>query len=278
VNRPMAFVLCLVLTAGSAAAGKTNEGPFKVLHADAVSHGTNRQELVGNVIVEREGVRLQAGRMVYDTAAGVLDAWRDVEITDPSFRLTCTRLTFTTKEDEAVAWGDPTLHQREDRDGHHFETTLTGVQIRLFTKDKRVQVLEDVVLTRTKVANDVRVVELRVRCRSMDALSGAKRSTFQGGVAVVTPSVGASAERALYDQLADKFYLLGGAKAWNFDASGNKVNVIEGDKIVYFTKQKRTIVIGNVTADVEPDIKTGERAIPLQVSPVSRPGEVMADE
>ena len=271
-------LLLLLLTSGAIAQGRNEKAPFKVLHADAVSHGENRQELVGNVIIERDGIRLYAGRMVYTKDEGRLEAWRSVEIRDPSFNLKCSRLTLKTKENEAVAWGNPLLTQREDKSDKRFETTLTGVQVRIFTKEKRVQVLEDVVLTRFEIKGQNRKVELRVRCRSMDALTGAKRSTFKGGLSIETPQIGASAERALYDQMANKFYLIGVAKAWNFDSSGRKVNLIEGDKIVYFTKEKRTVVIGNVTADVEPEIKTGERNIPVRLDPVSRPGEVLANE
>ncbi len=271
-------LLLLLLTPFSWAQKKAEKAPFKVLHADAVSHGDNRQELVGNVIIEREGIRLYAGRMVYTKSIGLLEAWRNVEIRDPSFNLKCARLTLKTKENEAVAWGNPLLTQKEKKNDKSNETTLTGVQVRIFSKEKRVQVLEDVVLTRYEIKGEKKVVELRVRCRSMDALTAAKRSTFKGGITVETPQIGAGAERALYDQLSNKFYLIGAAKAWNFDSSGRKVNLIEGDKIVYFTREKRTVVIGNVTADVEPEIKTGERTIPVRMDPVSRPGEVMINE
>lgn len=248
--------------------------PFRIVAADTVRQGDPVYELVGGVVLEREGVRLGAQRMVYDRSSGRLEAWGGVEITDPTFALACDHLVLATREDEVVAWGGASLRQREDRGEGAFETELTGVQIRLHPKEKRVQVLEDVVLTRFVVEGaERRSVDLRVRCRSLDALSGARQSTFKGDVVVESPTVGARGDRALFDQASGRFYVMGGARAWNFDEGGRPVNVVAGDKIVYVTGQRRTVVVGNVTADVRPDTRTGTRTIPLKPDPATRGDE-----
>ena len=254
--------------------------PVRIIDADSMTQGPRYCNLAGNVVVARGQLRLSADRMRYDRQSGALEAWGAVEVFDPAFSLTCSRLTFSTRTDEAVAWGNPTLRQKEEEAGGRetFETELTGVQVRVFSRERRVQVLEDVALTRYKVVGGVRVVDLRVRCRSLEALSMARKSSFKGGVAIETPLVGARGERAVFDQVSGKFYIIGRASAWNFDGSGRKINVVRGDKIVYFTREKRTVVIGNVTADVAPEKRTGERRIPVRVSPVVRPGEAMPDE
>lgn len=272
------FVLALLKVSTFCFGDELQKDPFKVVHADAVSHGSNRQELLGDVIVERDEHELHAGRMVYSSESGLLEAWRNVAIKEEDLELECRRLSFSTRKDEAVAWGDAKLHQKELRGRRRYLTTLSGVQIRLFTKEKRVQVLENVLLTRYLEEKNGKSVELRVSCRALDALYSTMKSTFKGNVEVETSTVGARAQRAIFDQRSGKFYLLGNAQAWNFDASGNRINIITGDKIVYFTKEKRTVVIGNVTASVEPELQSTERKLPLSVDTIRDTGEFDKNE
>lgn len=240
------------------------ENKYKIIKADAVSHGTSRQELSGNVVVEFGEIRLSAGRMVYTPAKKELNAWGDVKIIDPTFNLYCDRLNFSLGKNEAVAWGSPRLVFMEGKGNQKVsKTVLTGVQIWIFSKEQRVQVFEDVCISKYEASADDRAeVEFRVRCTSMEALRRVRRTTFKGQVRLETPTVGASSSRGIYDQLNNRFYLLGDSRAWNYSVSGEKVNSVEGDKIVYFLKEKKTVVIGNVVADVLPDVKTGERVIP----------------
>lgn len=240
---------------------------YKIIQADAVSHGASRQELSGNVIVEFGDIRLSAGRMVYTSLKRELNAWDEVKIIDPTFNLYCDRLNYSLQKNEAVAWGNPKLVFVEGKEGKEIsKTVLTGVQIWIFTKEQRVQVFEDVCISKYgSSADDKAEVEFRVRCTSMESLRRVKRTTFKGEVSLETPTVGASAARGLFDQLNNRFYLLGDSKAWNYTLSGDKVNSVEGDKIVYFLKEKKTVVVGNVVADVLPDVKTGERVIPERI-------------
>ena len=248
--------------------GGRSEEPIEIVHADAGTQGGTRRELVGNVQVRRGGMKLRADRVVYRPREEMLEAWGDVKLQDPVFRLSCRRLTLNGRSNEVVAWGAPVLRQEElDGAGGRTVTTLSGMQVRIFIDERRIQVFDEVELARSKEDGGKKNVELRVRCKAVEALSGIKRSTFKGGVWLDTPSVGARAQRALYDRMAGRFYLPGGAEAWNYSTSGARTNVIEGDKIIYFIREKRTIVIGNVTADVEPDVKTGPRPLPLHSSP-----------
>jgi len=243
---------------------------YKIVHADAVSHGGVRQELSGNVVVEFGKIRLKASRMVYDSSKSELKAWGNVEIVDPSFKLFCSRLNYYIKKSEAVAWGDPRLiFIEEATDGKESKTILKGVQIRIFSKEQRVQVFEDVVLVKHKASSDESgAIEFRVQCESMESLRRVRRTTFKGKVMLETPTVGAASDKAIFDQLNSRFYLLGNSNAWNYSLSGDKVNSVEGGKIVYFLKEKKTVVIGNVMADVLPDVKTGERIIPLRIDEI----------
>jgi len=264
---------------GTLASDPEETAPIKIVSADTVRQERDAQELLGNVVLDRGGLRLSATRMRYSRKDGVLQAWDNVEIRDPEFVLLCDRLSFDIRNDEVVAWGAPRLIQREEKSARAFETELTGVQVRIFPKERRVQVLEQVVLSRYLLKQGKRnAVELRVRCRSLDLLSAARRSVFKGGVSIETPTIGATGDHALFDQLAGTFYILGRSEAWNYGDSGCRVNVVRGEKIVYFLEERRSVVIGGVTADVEPDVKTSARAIPMRVDPVARPGEVLENE
>ena len=279
----MTAFLCLVPVVAAAQRvlddGSDAELPIRIVSADRVRQDRDVQELFGSVVLERGELRLSAARMRYSRRDGILEAWDAVEIRDPDFLLECARLSFDIHKEEVVAWGDPRLIQREGTGARSFETELVGVQVRIFAKERRVQVLERVVLSRFLLDKGERAsVELRVRCRVVDALTQARRSVFKGDVSIETPTIGAVGQRALFDQMAGTFYILGGAKAWNHDESGQAINVIRGEKIVYFLDDRRSVVIGGVTADVEPDVRTGSRVIPLRVDPVTRSGEVMADE
>ena len=82
-----------------------------------------------------------------------------------------------------------------------------------------------------------------------------------------TPEMGARGERVFYHQLERKIYIVGMANAWNFDAKGKPINLITGNKIVHFLDEKRSVVLGGVTATVYPDKVTVRRPLSSEAGP-----------
>ena len=132
-----------------------------------------------------------------------------------------------------------------------------------------ISALEDVVLTQWELRPRPELI-LRIRCRSMDALMEGKRSMFKGNVRVSTPELGATGKRLYFHQVDRKFYVVGDARAWNFDEKGKRTNMIVGNKIVHFLDDRRSVVLGGVTAQVYPDKKTGRRTLQAEEGQAGR--------
>ena len=65
----------------------------------------------------------------------------------------------------------------------------------------------------------------------------------------------------LYEQESRRVYLLDGARIWNYDSRGKKLDELRGDKVIYFLDEARTIALGGVRAQVHPDKKPGQRVL-----------------
>lgn len=240
------------------------ELPIRILSADVMplTKGAELFHLSGNVRVKKDETLLETDRMSYDRRTDTLTAEGTVRLVDPSFEISCRHLVFRVREDEGTAWGDPRVVQRmqgaEGRKGGWVD--LRASQVKFFTLEKRIGAFERVVVEQWD-GGERPALAVRIRCRSMEALMENRRSVFKGGVELETPEMGARGERVFYHQLERKIYVVGNASAWNFDPRGAPINVITGNKIVHFLDEKRSVVLGGVTARVYPDEETARRPL-----------------
>jgi LPS export ABC transporter protein LptC len=73
-----------------------------------------------------------------------------------------------------------------------------------------------------------------------------RRSNFNGNVKIHSKQVGASGSKAVFYDNNRNFHVIGNAKAWEYTASGEKTNLISGEKIFHDNVRQRNIIIGGV--------------------------------
>lgn len=240
------------------------ELPIRILSADVMplTKGAEIFHLSGNVRVRKDDTLLETDRMSYDRRTDTLSAEGTVRLLDPAFEITCRHLLFRVEEDQGTAWGDPRVVQKllAEKGTSKGWVDLRAAQVKFFSLEKRISAFENVVVEQWD-GGEHPTIAVRIRCRSMEALMENRRSVFKGGVEVETPEMGARGERVFYHQLERKIYVVGQASAWNFDGRGQAINVISGNKIVHFLDEKRSVVLGGVTARVFPDKETVRRPL-----------------
>jgi lipopolysaccharide export system protein LptA len=138
---------------------------------------------------------------------------------------------------------------------------MRAVQLRLFPREGRVEAIEDVEVEQTRRIGGEPVIEMRVTCRVAEILARGKRNIFKGDVRVETPDIGAEAGRMLFEQESRRVYLLDGARVWNYDSGGKRLDELQGDKVIYFLDEARTVALGGVRASVVPEGKPGQRTL-----------------
>jgi hypothetical protein len=65
----------------------------------------------------------------------------------------------------------------------------------------------------------------------------------------------------IFDAVADRFTCIGDAQVIGFSASGEVVSRVEGNKIVHLIRERRSLVMGGVTASMLPDKPMGNRKV-----------------
>ncbi len=248
------------LLAAPPAATPAPEEPLRILHADRAPVDRGQEELVleGHVRVARGTATLSGEHLVYRRKARILEMRGEVAILDRDSRLRADYLLYDLGEDAATAWGSPRLVQGTGGSESE-QVALEAVQLRLFPKEGRVEAIEDVRVEQSRGEGLDRRLEMRVRCRVAEILARGKRNVFKGDVRLDTPEVGATSGRMLYEQESRRAYLLDGARVWNYDSQGERLDELSGDKIIHFLDEGRTIALGGVRAQVHPEASTGTR-------------------
>jgi lipopolysaccharide export system protein LptA len=235
--------------------------PIRILHADRLplDRGQETLELEGHVRVAKGTTTLSGEHLKWTRSRQLLELRGDVVVQDKDFRLGSEHLLYDLAADAATAWGRPRLAQEAGQGAQ--EIVMRAVQLRLFPKEGRVEALEDVELEQLARTGSESTLEMRVTCRVGEILSRGRRNVFKGDVRVETPDIGATAGRMLYEQESRRVYLLDGARVWNYDSGGKKLDELRGDKVIYFLDEARTISLGGVRASVHPEGRPGQRTL-----------------
>lgn len=258
------FVLLGLTARAGAAPPGTPEEPLQILHADRLpaDRGQDTMVLEGHVRLRKGRTDISGERVTWDRRARTLDIRGGVRVVDETSRLGCDHLLYDLDQEAVTAWGRPKIEQRPPGDVGD-TIVLTAVQLRLFPGEGRIEAIEDVLveqLTRAG-AEDRPQLSMRVTCRVAEILARGKRNVFKGDVVVETPDIGAEAGRMLYEQESRRAYLLDGARVWNYDSGGRKLDELRGDKVIYMLNEGRTIALGGVRASVHPDATSGQRVL-----------------
>jgi lipopolysaccharide export system protein LptA len=117
--------------------------------------------------------------------------------------------------------------------------------------DFKRQILEgkdDVVLVRHVKYEGDWEKDYEIHSKFVSSLYGKGRSTFRDNVAIEASKVGAVSDRATFYQDHSKLYLIGHAKAWEYDDDRQKQNEVEGEKILHDLTTGKSQVLGGVGA------------------------------
>lgn len=236
--------------------------PIRILHADRLPLDRGQEVLVleGHVRIAKGTTTLSGEYLKWTRPAQLLELRGDVVVKDKDFRLSSEHLHYDLVAEAATAWGRPRLAQEAGDVGGR-EILMRAVQLRLFPKEGRVEALEDVEVEQMARSGSESTLEMRVTCRVAEVLSRGRRNIFKGDVRVETTDIGATSGRMLYEQESRRVYLLDGARVWNYDSSGEKLDELRGDKVIYFLDEARTIALGGVRASVHPEGHPGPRTL-----------------
>lgn len=263
--RVLALAFFSGLAGGLAAEPRPEEEPLQILHADRLPADRGQQTMVleGHVRLRKGETDISGERVTWDRSKRTLDVRGGVRVVDATSRLACDHLLYDLDQEAVTAWGRPRIEQRPVGDIGD-TIVLTAVQLRLFPSEGRIEAIEDVLVEQlTRASADARqLLTMRVTCRVAEILARGKRNVFKGDVEVETPDIGAEAGRMLYEQESRRVYLLDGARVWNYDSGGRKLDELRGDKVIHMLNEGRTIALGGVRATVHPDATSGTRVLP----------------
>ncbi len=240
--------------------------PFKLLHADSIEERGDAYILNGAVSLIQGQSRIRADEIIFDKRSRIMTARENVVLEDGTFRLECGAMEYETDADTIMAYDNLKLRYEE---GDDTAVELSAFRMILHPRARRIEAREAVVLTRYERGGTSRKKILsRIRCERMKADIPMGTTSFEGHVYLETPSVGACAGRCTILDATGRIILEGAAAAWNYDEKGNPVNRIEGSRIVHIPSQRRTLVMGGVTAELHLDRKTKEKELPLEEDPL----------
>lgn len=258
----LGLFLGLVRASAVRAVPAETEDPIRILHADRMPMDRGQDVLVleGHVRLAKGDTVLSGQHMKWLRSRRTLEISGDVSVQNKTSRLSSEHLLYDLEEDAVTAWGRPRLRQSSNQ-GLGEDVVMRAVQLRLFPGEGRVEAIEDVEVEQTRGQGAERAIEMRVTCRVAEVLARGKRNIFKGDVRVETPDIGAEAGRMLFEQESRRVYLLDGARVWNYDSRGRRLDELQGDKVIYFLDEARTVALGGVRATVIPEGEPGQRTL-----------------
>lgn len=225
--------------------------------------GGDVAEVVGHVKLQRRGMQLSSDKLRFDRKKGEFIATGNVVVADPHYTLSCGKLTFYGQQEMGVAHESAKiLETRRGADGEISERMeMTAFQITVYSNESRVEGLERVRIYRMVRRDGKLALDFKVTADSCDSNMVNAESVFKGQVKVESPSYTIECKRLIFDQTADRMTCIGDAKVTGFGPKGEVASKVEGAKIVHLIREKRSIVMGGVSATLIPGRPTGLRQL-----------------
>lgn len=225
--------------------------------------GGDVAEVVGHVKLKRRGMQLSSDKLRFDRKKGEFIATGNVVVANPLYALSCGKLTFYGQQEMGVAHeAAKIIETRRGPDGEISETMeMTAFQITIYSNESRVEGLERVRIYRMVRRDGKLALDFKVTADSCDSNMVNAESVFKGQVKVESPSYTIECRRLIFDQSADRMTCIGDAKVTGFGPKGEVASKVEGNKIVHLIREKRSIVMGGVSATLVPGRPTGMRTL-----------------
>ena len=237
--------------------------------------GGDVAEIVGHAKLVRRGMVLSSDRLKFHQKKGEFIATGNVVVADPHYTLSCGRLQFYSVQEMGVAWESPKItEEHRGADGEIADRMeMTAFQISIYSTEERVEGLERVRIYRMIRRDGKLALDFKITADSCDSHMVNHESVFKGQVKVESPTYTIECKRLIFDQTADKMTCIGDAHVIGFGPKGEVTSTVEGNKIVHLVREHRSIVIGGVTANLQPGKPSGARELDAAAVKETSPSE-----
>ncbi|MDD2717445.1 MAG: LptA/OstA family protein [Candidatus Wallbacteria bacterium] len=205
----------------------------------------------------------------------IVEAYGQVKLDDPGYTLTCGMIMSFFSEKRGVAKQNPVVIEKVPLAEGTGEISMVPIRekyMRLTAREITSYYEED-----RMVANDNVIVEEHffsnfqkpgkpeisstLNCQSLEMFLKENKSIARGNVMMKSEDITAYGDEAVYYNDEDKLILTGNAKALQQIPGSGKQNQVSGEKIIYFMKDGRTVVLKG-RADVYPGNDAGSNPNP----------------
>ncbi len=233
----------------------------------------------GGIKAEQKDSTMTADRGIYDQELEVIKAIDNVKVTQPDTVLTSDYLEAYPKEDRLVARGNPKVtriieREKKGEDGKSSSKTrviLTCNEVESFNKEDRFLAKGDVRVieveyreseTEEEAEENEKKPITEITCEYMEMFSKEEKAICRNNVVIVTDTLTATGDKAIYLNLSSQVTIVGHAHAQQVskEKGTNKQQTSElfANKILYYPDEERTIAVGNVHATVYPGSDSGK--------------------
>lgn len=234
----------------------------------------------GGVEVVQKDSTMTAERGIYDQELEVVKAIENVKVTQPDTVLTSDYIEAYPKEDRLVARGNPKVIRIVEREKNNSEgkTTsksriiLTCNEVESFNKEDRFLAKGDVRVieveyregeTEEEAEENEKKPITEITCEYLEMFSKEEKAICRNNVVIVTETLTATGDKAIYLNLSSQVTIVGHAHAQQVSSEKgtNKKQTSElfANKILYYPDEERTIAVGNVHATVYPGSDSGKK-------------------
>lgn len=239
-----------------------------------------------NIYVARGGLKatqkdsvLTADRGIYDRNLEIVKAIDNVVVIQPGSELKSDYLEAYVKEDRLMAKGNPRLVRIADRQqrnesgqmvNHKARLILTCNEVEGFNKENRFVAKGDVHLvevpyrvgeTDEEALENEKNPSSDLTCENLEMFSNEDKAIARNNVVIVTKTLRATGDKAIYVDKEGKLIIVGHAHAFQSSketpTAEEQVSELYANKIIYYPNEDRTIAVGEVHATVYPKGQKG---------------------
>lgn len=234
----------------------------------------------GGIKAEQKDSTMTADRGIYDQELEVIKAIDNVKVTQPDTVLTADYLEAYPKEDRLVARGNPKVtriieRQKKNSDEESSSKTrviLTCNEVESFNKEDRFLAKGDVRVieveyrdseTEEEAEENEKKPITEITCEYLEMFSKEEKAICRNNVVIVTDTLTATGDKAIYLNLSSQVTIVGHAHAQQVSkekgSNKNQTSELFANKILYYPDEERTIAVGNVHATVYPGSDSGKK-------------------
>jgi lipopolysaccharide assembly outer membrane protein LptD (OstA) len=255
----LALLLSFMISPAFVAAPPEKKVTTKALYS-YFNQKTGELVLKGNAVVEREDIQLSADEIFYNNDKKEAYATGNVKLNHVDFILESGQLRLYLKGNRyleqmmekdmvMIAQKHPKLTEKMKENGQYSQ--ITAVEIKFYKGSEKIEAFENVKMVQMMHDGLKSKEETVVLGDFMEYKSSDRLARVKGNVKLDSKDLGARGERLIYYQGQSKFYMIGDAHVFQYDAQGKVKDTISGNKILHFLKEKRTILMGNIEGSLE---------------------------